>query len=963
MTRRTDPARRLRWLPLLFVPLLGFACPAPTTEGDDDVGDDDDATWDPEDEVVVEPEDPPEGVTVTPVQGQVELPAGLPFAPEELTVATAWGGEVRVRPDGTFTSSMNASATGILELRAPDGSPLWWATHARSEHLADDTPVLGLESAAATLLFFSPGLTVDDPDVAAIVLELLRTRPSFPAAVAVLEAAVAADPYAWSHPSEELTLALDPVIGELLELAPETHAALLEAWEGSGLGDEARDDPAELADTSTSVFHDLDGRHRDRVKLTAQVHPDNEPPTMNLEIENHGARPVWVYQDNLDSDYESFGGDDFRVLALVPPRNTAIPSLPQLVEELGVTAIGAILALFVEDVSSEAWVQERLTSFVNATIGPATESLSGVDLTDYEHSVISVYGAGLPIATELNYPALAARHWGPSLHAVVRQFVFPILAVLANQNINTSNYARYEVWATWMPVVETLATSVDQILRTYAAERNYQLTMYALIDLFASQTALIWDALEALGAMVLGPIVRTQLQTALGVLVDMIMAWGVVIDVLNAFLVPMSTLITILEVDWTDTYVLDLEPEPDRFLVCGRSPSLGGVAGFEIGGDDYLGVTRVDFPGAEPLLGSGSTVRDIDIGGPFGDWAYATRTDGTLAVFDLLEGNELELDQDVNASTTDPGAPDGVSRITLGDAPRGIDVGEIEGAPYGFVALSDGIVVFDAWFMWELYYLSDGELGISSGLRPYDIVAIEDEKLYVTLNGSSDPGGGVLVVDMREAAGYPHGAPLVRGTISTGACDNQWMEPSPDGTMVAVTCPESNRVAIIDVATDSIHDVGDPGFPTQFGVPLGEPWALWEESHETAGVAWATDGSAVYAGFISGGYSHSLGGYGVVRRCPFDLGYCQHEVGVEGALVDLAVIEVGGLDRVLVTDFDGRVTVLEPYLFEPGADTSGVNSQGLFDGTGGCLNSTGRAIPCPSSASIDQIAGRLVPYP
>ena len=76
-------------------------------------------------------------------------------------------------------------------------------------------------------------------------------------------------------------------------------------------------------------------------------------------------------------------------------------------------------------------------------------------------------------------------------------------------------------------------------------------------------------------------------------------------------------------------------------------------------------------------------------------------------------------------------------------------------------------------------------------------------------------------------------------------------------------------------------------------------------------------------------------------------------------------IAISGEDTSLivwVADSNGGLTALPTALFDAGAGTSGVDGSGLYDGTGGCLDSSRRAVPCAAAASLGQAAGEVVTW-
>jgi hypothetical protein len=204
-------------------------------------------------------------------------------------------------------------------------------------------------------------------------------------------------------------------------------------------------------------------------------------------------------------------------------------------------------------------------------------------------------------------------------------------------------------------------------------------------------------------------------------------------------------------------------------------------------------------------------------------------------------------------------------------------------------------------------------------------------------------------------------ATAVIGSIDTGdGPDNQALAMSHDGRRVAVACSRTNRVAILDTATDEIFDVA-PDRPevSQLHVP-----PEWEPSSGTSAVAWSEDDAVVYAGYLFGHPSGRLSGHGVVRKCPLDIGRCLHEVGVRGSVRSLALTGLGADRLVWVGDSQGLLTALPDRLFEPSPATTGTDLYGRADGTGGCIVDTGsvekRARYCEPMRDAGQPVGAMI---
>ena len=397
-----------------------------------------------------------------------------------------------------------------------------------------------------------------------------------------------------------------------------------------------------------------------------------------------------------------------------------------------------------------------------------------------------------------------------------------------------------------------------------------------------------------------------------------------------------------------------------RLLVTSRTSFSGGLALFDSAGEE---VEHIAVGSGAPgdLLPAQGGLRDVAVGGPLGAFAYATSADGALHVYALSGGGETEIDQDDDANTTTAGAPQGISRLALGIEPRGAALAHT--TPHLLIATQTELLVIDPEPpMTIVSALNATALGLESNERPYDIaITPDDRRAYVTLygNGFNQVASRVLALDLPAILAGNLTPAVVVASIDTGAdTNNQLLAMSNDGTRLAVTCPNTNRIALIDTATDALWDINlsTPTFNDQFYVDLSH-----EPSNTPTAVAWSPDDSAIYAGYASGPNGSSLSGAGTVRKCVMGDPDCWHAVGVGGAVRALDVRGAGAAQMVYVGDASGGITPLAASLFEADASTTGVDNDGYEDGTGGCLSNFGgfnRAEPCPPAA----ILGLNPPY-
>ncbi len=357
-------------------------------------------------------------------------------------------------------------------------------------------------------------------------------------------------------------------------------------------------------------------------------------------------------------------------------------------------------------------------------------------------------------------------------------------------------------------------------------------------------------------------------------------------------------------------------------------------------------------PGA--VLATADSARAVALGGPFGDWAFVGSNAGTMSAFELLDGEEVELDWDADVATTDAGAPAGVSRLVVGGGPRQIKI--LSSANYGVVTTESGLTFFATEDLALVGSIANADMGLSGSERVYGVgVTPDDTTAFVTIwGGTGGPATNeTMVLDLTGLlAGDSPDASWVISTFTTGGdSNNQILEVSPSGDMVAIVCPDTDRVLVVE--TTSPYD--------EVGFYLED--SFFEPSENPIDVAWAADDSAIYIGYVGGPLSSTIGTYGTVRRCDIaSPNNCQHAVAVNGTVRSIAISGEDSSLIVWVADSNGDLTALPAALFEPGLDTSGVDGSGTFDGTGGCLGSTGRATPCPSAGSLGQAAGEVITW-
>lgn len=382
--------------------------------------------------------------------------------------------------------------------------------------------------------------------------------------------------------------------------------------------------------------------------------------------------------------------------------------------------------------------------------------------------------------------------------------------------------------------------------------------------------------------------------------------------------------------------------------------STPGLALWGIVGDTLVALPAGPNTLAGDVLPTADSARAVSLGGPFGNWAFVGSNDGTISAFELVDGAEYELDWDEDVSTTDAGAPAGVSRLVVGGAPRQIAL--MTNSHYGLVTTELGLYIFDTEDLEWVGSILNADMGITGVARVYGVsITPDDTTAFVTIwGGTGGPATNeTMVFDLTGLLGgdAPDISWLTSSFTTGGDSNNQLLEVSRGGDMVAIVCPDTDRVMVVN--TSQPYD--EVGFYIED--------SFLEPSENPIDLAWAPDDSAIYVGYVGGPLSSTIGTYGTVRRCDIaSPENCQHAVGVEASVRSISITGEDTSLIVWVGDSNGGLTALSAPLFDPGPTTSGVDANGLYDGTGGCLNSSRRAIPCPSAASLGQAAGEVITW-
>ncbi len=1075
--------------------------PTPAPDDDDTVEPGDTGDW-------PEPMEPPEGVELADVEGVVDLPAGFAYEPAELSVYTPFGGRVPVGADGVFETQMNAEGTGLLTLLDPQGETLWTAAHAVSEHLVVVPADAGLQGAVATQLLLMPGWTMTRPVLAGLLLEQIKLTESFGPALELAEQAVLEDPAALTRARQDLADAVDAIAAEILDLAPEQRDAMwdeleaIEAWEGPG--EEERTWSSEdrgcycgnthalldldAGEVNNLQLSDLDQCRRDMVEIVSASFSGDQ---LTLEVKNHGARPVWLFLDQVGAPREPLPPDSldpgersFSIVGIVAARNSQLPGVQTVVEGV-LNNIGPVLGHLTTGDLDQAveLVESQLDSALETALGATTKTFT-IDVSDYQRAVLSVYGLGLPLPAELDDRGELLRHAGPIVHGVLTQVLLPLIELGKNVPGDRNRLVDWEAWKGEVDEIVTLINLIEPVLQPLSADYSPLDAATAILG------ALGMGGAETLlkiawGVMTPTQAVNTAVKKQLAKLITRVLSRFPLIQVLDrisaagsAALTLALTAATIFNVDWTDKYLVDvtapgeypaatnppLVPEPpslwnpssdlygdlpaDDFYVLARSPWLSGLARFRWNAEgthveqlDAGQANRSEWDAWGELMAiPGGSARGMAIGGETGHLAFVGVTDGSLRVYELLATREQEIDTDFDPATTslnpytaqpiDQGSPPtalpGITRLYPGYEPRGVHAFNTK--PYVVVATETELVVYDTVRFTEVARWGSELLRLaptSSGFpefadRPYDVITTpDDHRMYVTLFGNFGyDGDRVLIFDLRPFLKHPDNDPLrvppfgwdpdddddwdpypewpddeqFDTDLDTGAgTDNQWLSLSPDGTLVAVTLPNTDRVALIRTCygwTQQDTDRYGPCREEFWDVHPGRPEITflrqdpyYAGSELTSALAWSADSANLYVGYGFGHAGGRLEGSGVVRKCPITYAsypctveeqaelpawacphfyaQCMHEVGVWGRVRGMDVFGTGTNRRLAVVDDQGYVTVLRDELmggeinltlkWTPDGDAwlpdgpvssiyfEGTDEWGSLDGTGGCV--------------------------
>ncbi len=276
---------------------------------------------------------------------------------------------------------------------------------------------------------------------------------------------------------------------------------------------------------------------------------------------------------------------------------------------------------------------------------------------------------------------------------------------------------------------------------------------------------------------------------------------------------------------------------------------------------------------------------------------------GSLRLYDSNSGAGTELDADNDPNTTSPGAPAGISRVSVGADPRGVAVVyDAIGEPYVVVTTAAGFVVVDGTSMSVIVTIPWASTGLPAGLRIEGLGYAYGSNLLFgapRYPNSLQVTSNVYAWPVLELIYWP--ATPISGmvTLTTQGCLASTPVVSPDEAHVAFPCLNDRVVRTFSVPAGTFEGTLNPPGITQTDSP---PMA----------VAWSSDSSWVYAAYLSGQIAGPFLGTPVARRCqtvnPFD---CGPEVGFgspSGSGSAIAVTGTGGAELIWLGDSAGGVS-------------------------------------------------------
>lgn len=314
--------------------------------------------------------------------------------------------------------------------------------------------------------------------------------------------------------------------------------------------------------------------------------------------------------------------------------------------------------------------------------------------------------------------------------------------------------------------------------------------------------------------------------------------------------------------------------------------------------------------------------------------------EATVSVLSLVPGQEREIDTDNNPMTSSMGAPKGITRIDVGQEPRGIAVTPDGKRALVAMAGSNQVAVVDIPGYSTCRRFN---VGLDKTMTVPDSVVIlpNGKKAYVSLTGTAQsPGTAVAVLDVAAATDCQHFGGEVTAYI-TGLGNGPRpaaLAVSFDGTKLAIADRGNNLIWIADTANDlPINFLKGAKTPSALAWSIGGARVFWSEIGGPVGTPLETFGAAQYGELANFGDIYAVGVVG------------------SGRAVALSTDETW----VYVGDDKGNLTALSLDLWD-GAQAH----WRVMDGhSGGCIDmNTGWSIPCAPTLQLGSVVKQILEY-
>ena len=343
----------------------------------------------------------------------VSLPEGAASSLNELTLDAGRQLDLPIEA-GAVRARMTLNATGLLRVRNSADDTVLMAVFPKHPDLVHVSPVVDALSTAAAMIYLQPGLAMEDPIAAAVLLHIIRGMPETQALAETLSQRMGDDVAAMAHGDPQVVRALVAATSALQALAAQRSRNV---------------QPLVEADTDSESFYDADGIDRDGVAIRASL--DAGRAEGSFEATNRRGRWVFLYLDGPESSFPVFpaGEPDSSFLGVVPPKPFSIPSIKDLVlDGLVNNAFWGVVDLFRgEDVL--AGMVDRFREFIDDRFAP-TEGAWGqespLDLAPYSGGELGVYGLGQRIS------GTHGRVLAPAVLTGVTEVVLPLVSIVVD---------------------------------------------------------------------------------------------------------------------------------------------------------------------------------------------------------------------------------------------------------------------------------------------------------------------------------------------------------------------------------------------------------------------------------------------------------------------------------------------------------------------------------------------------